>query len=246
MSYHKKYNETKEYGDWDDFKKTVDDIKAILDTPNEKSNKKLKKLKWKVSSMMCILHSIEVTEMDEEKEDFPCPPVSLSEMSLDEAEDKLRSVTEAYDEAYYDVFGSATKKPNKNLDKLRQKKQEWNDFVEKINIQETNEAANDDPYLANVLKIIRDGKECVLCGKKGACDHGGMNNCSANRFHKCHSCGQNNRTIYLCSGNGKKDGRCGFFYCKTPGWGVWYRLPNIGNKMKEGRHSSGINIKWHK
>ena len=35
------------------------------------------------------------------------------------------------------------------------------------------------PYLANVLKIIRDGKECVLCGKNGACDHGGMNNCSA-------------------------------------------------------------------
>ena len=41
---HKKYNETKEYGDWDDLKTTIDDIKAILDT-NEKSNKKLKKLK---------------------------------------------------------------------------------------------------------------------------------------------------------------------------------------------------------
>ena len=60
--------------------------------------------------MMCILHSIEVTEMDEEKEEFPCPPVSLSEMSLDEAEDKLRSVTEAYYEAYYDGFSGATKK----------------------------------------------------------------------------------------------------------------------------------------
>ena len=150
MSYHKKFNETKEYGDWDDLKTTIDDIKAILDT-NEKSNKKLKKLKWKVSFMMCILRTVlKLLEMDEEKRGLPRPPVSLSEMRLDEAEDKLRSVTEAYYEAYYDDL-RRNEKTEQNLIN-RQKKQEWKDFVEKINIQETNEAANDDSLSSECLK----------------------------------------------------------------------------------------------
>ena len=38
----------------------------------------------------------------------------------------------------------------------------------------------------------------VSYGKNGACDHGGMNNCSANRFHKCHSCGNYSDGQFIC------------------------------------------------
>ena len=95
-------------------------------------------------------------------------------------------MSEAYDKVWYDdKSGGDPEKRRKILKQLRQKKREWEDFVEKINIQETNEAAKDDPYMANVLKIIRDGKECVLCGKKGACSHGDMNN-DSDRFGICY------------------------------------------------------------
>ena len=48
------------------------------------------------------------------------PPVSLSEMSLDEAEDKIRSVSEAYDKVWYDKSGGDPEK-GENPAQLRQK-----------------------------------------------------------------------------------------------------------------------------
>ena len=43
----------------------------------------------------------------------------------------------------------------------------------------------------------------------------------------------------------KKDGRCGFFHCKTPGLGCLVQIAEY-RKQNEGGETLGINIKWHK